>query len=218
MSILFKCRQLKPLGEEICQNLWQHSTIMDVGAAEYIWQKGSNVKSVFILLEGSVYFSEIDEAGNETVYYPQYPTNLFGESEVFLECNKYNNYARTISKCKIAVLDKSRLIQQIEASPGYLRWWLTEMTGRVQLVKRLRMATTINSPEDRVVKTLITAYEHVGSGEEECSLPYTQDIFANLLGLSRRVVNKVLNNLASQGYIKLEYGKVIVNDSILQLR
>jgi len=165
-----------------------------------------------------VYFSEIDKEGIETVFYPQYPVNVFGESEVFLNLASYNNYARTISKSKVAVLDKAHFIQQLELNPAYTRWWLTEMTQRVQFVKKLRMATTQNSPEDRIIQALIEAYQHIREGEQVCEFPYTQEIFANLIGLSRRVVSRVLKDLESRGYLNLEYGKVVIKESIFELR
>ncbi len=180
--------------------------------------KGQEVNSIYVLLEGAVYFSDIDEAGTETVFYPQYPVNVFGESEVFLNLKNYNNYSRTISKSKIIVLDKSHFIQQLELNPAYSRWWLTEMTERVQFVKKLRMATTQNSPEDQIIQALIEAYQHIREGEQVCEFPYTQQIFANLIALSRRVVSRVLKDLESRGYLSLEYGKVVIKDSIFELR
>jgi CRP-like cAMP-binding protein len=218
MNILFQCKQLKPLGEKTCKELWQTSKVIDVEASKYIWTNGQEVDAVYVLLEGAVYFSEIDESGTETVFYPQYSVNLFGESEIFLDLASYNNYARTISKSKIAVLDKAHFIQQLEANPAYTRWWLIEMTQRVQFIKKLRMATTQNSPEDRVIQSLIEAYQYSREGEEECVFPYTQEIYANILGLSRRVVNRVLNDLESRGYLSLEYGKVVIKESIFELR
>lgn len=217
MNILFQCKQLKPLGEQACKALWEKSTILEIEASQYIWTKGQDVNSVYVLLEGGVYFSEIDEAGTETVFYPQYPVNVFGESEVFLNLASYNNYARTISKSKIAVLDKAHFIELLDLNPAYTRWWLTEMTQRVQFIKKLRMATTQNSPEDRVIQALIEAYQHSIEGEEMCEFPYTQEILANLLGLSRRVVNRVLNDLEGRGYLSLEYGKVVIKAVILEL-
>jgi len=218
MNMLFQCKQLKPLGEQVCKELWKKSTIIEIESSTYIWTKGQDVNSIYVLLEGAVYFSEIDKEGTETVFYPQYPVNVFGESEVFLSLSNYNNYARSISKSKIAVLDKALFIHQLELNPAYSRWWLTEMTQRVQFIKKLRMATIQNSPEDRVIQALIEAYQHSRSGEEVCEFAYTQDIFANLLGLSRRVVNRVLNDLESRGYLNLEYGKVVIKESIFELR
>lgn len=103
MNMLFQCKQLKPLGEQVCKDLLEKRAIVEVEASKYIWTKGQEVNSIYVLLEGAVYFSEIDEAGTEIVFYPQYPVNVFGESEVFLDLQNYNNYSRTISKSKIAV-------------------------------------------------------------------------------------------------------------------
>lgn len=216
MNILYQCVQLKPLGNQFCTELWQQVTILQCDAGEYIWQRDQTVKSVYVLLEGAVYFSEIDKSGNEIVSLPQYSVNLFGASQVFLNSEKYKNYSRALTHSTVAVFNKSHLLEQLESNPAYLKWWLVHMTERAQAVKNLRIATIASSPEDKITQTIAEACKHNDSIKGKHVFPFTQELFANMLGLSRRVVNKTLNNLAKSGYIELKYGKIIVNKPVLK--
>lgn len=205
-----QCPQLAPLGHEVCSELWKGSEFFDLKAGEYIWQQGQDVTSVFVLLEGTIVFSGIDQEGSETIFFPTYPVTFFGETEVILERDKYDNYSRALSNSKFASFKKQKFSELLQADPSYTYLWLQGMTAKAQGIKHMKAISVRKSPVQRVAGMILFAIEHKDSRTQDSGFVYTQDLLAGLVGLSRKAVNQVLTELSELGLIELSYRRINV--------
>ncbi len=132
---------------------------------------------------------------------------FFGEIAV-LEGARHNADALAVTKCRLLLLDRKRLVKLLEAQPGVALNLIGLLCDRLRLTSDHVEGLLFQSLESRLSNALL---ERV-AGRKSASVNITQAELGELTGVTRESVNKKLRAWQVAGLVSLQPGRVVVLD------
>lgn len=165
-----------------------------------LMSEGETGASLYVIKSGSVKIYVSDDQGNEIVLNDLKPADYFGEVSL-LDDEPRTASAVTLQRTEVVVIAKSTFVACVEKNPTIALIIIRTMT------RRLRRATiTIRSLAlENVYQRLSAKLKELSEPSEDVvALPrkYSNYELGNMIGASREMVGKILNDLAAGGYIE----------------
>lgn len=178
-------------------------------AREYLFHRGDTFNGIFVLLEGALWISGLDNDGNEVGLTVIKPGEWFGEIALFDKEPRTHDVLAS-EPCRLLHVPAEKLYGLLASDA---QWW--PLFGQL-LTAKVRML--FQSIEDRsqprtAVRVARKLYEFVlrsPSDSTHTEINMGQEQFGKLLSLSRQKTNQHLKLLASQGVIAVSYGKITI--------
>jgi CRP/FNR family cyclic AMP-dependent transcriptional regulator len=176
---------------------------------DYICRVGRPVTYWFGVIDGLLKMSSDGPEGQTMTFTGVPPGGWFGEGTV-LKAEPYRYDIQALRKSLVAGLPAANFTSLLDSSIGFNRFVMNQLNERLgQFIGALQI-DRMNSPDERVARSLAALFNPVlypGVGE---LLRITQQELAYLVGLSRQRVNQSLTALQQAGLIRVEYGGVRV--------
>lgn len=165
-----------------------------------LMSEGETGESLYVIKSGVVKIYVSDEQGNEIVLNDLKSADYFGEVSL-LDDEPRTASAVTLTRTEVVLIAKTTFLACLEKNPNIARIIIRTMT------RRLRRATvTIRSLAlENVYQRLSSKLRELAeSSEEAIALPrrYSNYELGNMIGASREMVGKILNDLVEGGYIE----------------
>jgi CRP-like cAMP-binding protein len=203
------------LTPEELDRLLAHARAERVDEGRVLFRKGDPGDRLYVVLAGRISISTTSEAGKEVVL------NVLGRGEVFGEIALLDGKARTadaiaMAESHLLVLDRADFMPFLERHP--------EVSARVIAVLCERVRWISDSYEDalflelpaRLAKRLLVLAQYHGEPGDgtttRIEFPLSQQELANLAGVSREAVNKLLRDWQSEGVIAHDKHHVTILD------
>lgn len=181
---------------------------------ELLHEKGDPTDQVLAVVEGTVQAFSGNADRRSAVLYVLVPGDVIGDLSI-LSGAPHVASAQALSDCELAVLARRDLQPMLERHPA-----LYAALGEVANETARRLAERIEdsvllSVEDRIEKTLVDLAQRFGESVEEHALAVRlrQQDLADLLGLSRGCVNRVLTSPEMRGRVELRRGSILLLES-----
>jgi CRP/FNR family cyclic AMP-dependent transcriptional regulator len=176
---------------------------------DYICRVGRPVTYWFGVIDGLLKMSSDSAEGQTMTFTGVPPGGWFGEGTV-LKAEPYRYDIQALRTSVVAGLPAAHFTSLLDSSIGFNRFVMNQLNERLgQFIGALQIGR-MNSPDERVARSLAALFNPVlypGVGE---LLRITQQELAYLVGLSRQRVNQSLTALQRAGLIRVEYGGVRV--------
>jgi CRP-like cAMP-binding protein len=109
-----------------------------------------------------------------------------------------------------------RVLEEVMASvPQLWRSIATEASRRLIITMEIAMSFGLESPRIRFARHILEQMESTETSSEEKLpqvVPMSQQVMAELLGVSRQTVTSLVREFEEQGYIHWRYGRISVLD------
>lgn len=172
---------------------------------------------IFLITAGRVKVGTYDDEGNEIVKAYLKRGDVLGEL-AFLGQQRHRDFAEVVENtttvCKMSI-EKAR-----ELARDYVPFSL-EIQKRIgENVRRLERRLEILFQKDNrkrlleLIKDLCTMYGKAHGKGTMVDHGLTQQELASLIGLSRKTVSLLLNDLEREGLVKLFWGKMLVYEQV----
>ena len=169
--------------------------------------EGELTRSLYVILSGKVKVYLNDEDGRELVLDVKGPGEYFGE--MVLDEGPRSASVATIEPCQFAVISmadfKAVLIEQPEIALQVIKNLIHMARGLNENIRSLAMLDVYG----RVAKMLLDLAVEQG-GAQVIPETLTQQDMAKKVGTSREVINRILRDLATGGYIEIEDRKITI--------
>ncbi len=169
--------------------------------------EGEFTRSLYVILSGKVKVYLNDENGKELVLDVKGPGEYFGE--MVLDEGPRSASVVTIEPCEFAVISmadfKATLINEPELALQVITHLIQMTRGLNENVKSLALLDVYG----RVARMLLDLAVEQG-GNHVIPEKLTQQEMANKVGTSREVINRILRDLTTGGYIKVEDRKITI--------
>ncbi len=201
-------RHFPNFSEELIEEIREYGQISKVKQGDFLMEIGQDIKSVSLLLEGSIKVHREDESGKELFLYYLYP----GEAcAVSLVCSSGRDKISTI---RATAEDDSTLIvipikymdQWMQTQPAWYEFVLSTYRSRVEELLRSIDEIAFHSMDERLLMYLDKNVEAHATRKLRTS---HQDI-AYELNTSREVVSRLLKKLEQRGKVKLARNQIEV--------
>ena len=169
--------------------------------------EGEFTRSLYMILSGKVKVYLTDESGKELVLDVKGPGEYFGE--MVLDEGPRSASVMTIEPCQFAVITmddfRAALLEHPEIALQVITNLIRMTRGLNENVRSLALLDVYG----RVARMLLDLAVEQG-GHQVVQEKLTQQEMANKVGTSREVINRILRDLTTGGYIKIEDKKITI--------
>ena len=189
------------LGDEGLEILLEHSRSLVLRKNTILMSEGETGESMYIVIEGSIRVFVGDEEGNEIVLFLEGPGSYLGEISL-LDDEPRTASAITLEKTEVLAISKAGFLACLESNPEVAFLIVRALT------ERLRRATrTIRSLAlDNVYQRLASKFRELAATGEDglrrMPRKFSNQELGEMIGASREMVGKIVNDLARGGYIE----------------
>ncbi len=189
-----------------------HAAERAVHKGEIILRQGDIADSCFVILCGQmkVYSTDAADPNREVIFKTLSPGDFFGELPMFDQEPRCANVA-AMENGRLQVLSYKAFLRAIEESPEISRRVMETMAKRLRHADRKIGALALTDISSRVSRTLLEL-AILSNGKRVVGAPFTQKDLAGMVGASREMVNRTLQDLAQEGYIDVQRKQITILD------
>lgn len=194
------------------------SSLKRFGTGEFLFREGELIEHTFYILKGLVRLFAVNEEGcSKTVFFHKAKT-LVGFQTLREEDHHSILNAITCTPCELMAIsgsDYNKLLQKDAQASYHMTQYLFQM---LTLQTREAVNASFYSVFQRLSALLLVLAEEQGMTEPPVTIPYSNQDFAEMLGVHRNSITIALNGLRKAGCIeKKRSGLVIVYFGKLKL-
>jgi CRP/FNR family cyclic AMP-dependent transcriptional regulator len=174
-----------------------------------IVSEGDDTDSLYLILAGRVKVYLSDETGKELILAIKGPGQYFGE--MVLDSQPRSASVMTLEPSQFAILSradfKAFLLRHAEVALQLIENLIRVARGLTHNVRSLAMLDVYG----RVARILLELAIDQGDGKLVIPEKLTQKDIAARVGASREMINRILRDLTTGGYVTLEGGRITIN-------
>jgi CRP-like cAMP-binding protein len=176
-----------------------------LGAGECLFRKGTRLAEVYVVRRGLVGVGRRVH-GRRVTFLLLRPGDVAGDVAALLGgAALFDAFA--VSEAEVLVVPAAEFLAALDLTSPFSRQWAVGLGGRVSALQGRLEETLGVALRSRVAALL---YHELESGTRVVNL--TQQAIADLLGVQRTSVTRVLRGLQRQGIIEIGYGHIAVRD------
>lgn len=188
------------LDDQMLDLLLEHSRTLALRKNTILMSEGETGESMYLVLSGSLRVFVSDEEGREIVLNIEGPGSYLGEISL-LDAEPRTASAMTLEKTEVLAIAKTGFLACLDQNPRVALLIIHAMTLRLR-----RATNTIRSLAlDNVYQRLASKFRELSTIEDgvRC-LPrkFSNQELGEMIGASREMVGKIVNDLAKGGYIE----------------
>ena len=209
--LLTRCPVFRGLTEEESRTLLGqiHFQTKSYQKDEIVVLAGEEVKNLLIVLEGSVRGEMIDYSGKtvkiEDIEAPQPLASAF----LFGKENRYPVTVTTNINIRILAIPVPEFLKLLQLNATLLRNYLNSISSRAQFLSQKLHFLSFKTIREKIAHFLL---KQAGDRFHSFELKATQQQLADLFGVTRPSLARVLGEMQAEGFIKIEKKTVTLLD------
>lgn len=182
----------------------QYGTLKNYPANKTIFVKGDVADKIAFIKSGQVRAVVTNPAGDETTLFYMGKANIFGSDSLVPNPVVVVN-VETITPCELYMLPAKQFLEIWHKHNFPIQELLAHYLKRISLLSDYICCSHFTNAKQRVVYFL-----HSYANIHGRTISLTNEQIAAITGANRISVNRILNSLAQENIVKLEYKKIIV--------
>ncbi|BCU82746.1 anaerobic regulatory protein [Polycladomyces abyssicola] len=179
-----------------------------------IFVEGQPFSTVYFIQSGIVKVTKVEKNGNEQVICLLRQGDMFPHVGFFGD-SPYPGTAVTVTDCQLLAISMDDFDRLLDSNPLIAKSVMKMMDQRLLYLQRRLQDVISGDVHQKVVVTLLRLAEEYGTQREDgvfVSIPLTHQDFANMLGMSRESVNRVLNQLKKDQLLDINRKGILIYD------
>lgn len=172
---------------------------------EIIYHQGDNAKNFCYLKKGKVKVFMTSVDGMEKTLNTASSGEIFGEGAFFDKKPRVSS-ACAVSDSQVIMIDEPTLTKLFSKYPVLAFELLEILANRIRLLSFQLDSMTFLQADARIARILL-------QNQSDCEVKLTHEEIADVVGVSRVTVSKILSKLTKKGILSTEYRKIIIKDS-----
>lgn len=174
-----------------------------------IINEGDTTDSLYVILSGRVKAFLSDEQGREIILDIEGLGDYFGEIALLDEPPRSAS-VMTLESSRFSIISKNDFKKCLANDPDIAIALIKELTHRIRMLTDNVKGLALRDVYGRVAKTLSNLAKREENGKRVIAEKLTQQELANMVGASREMVSRILKDLTTGGYIKIEDKRIII--------
>lgn len=207
----------RELTEQELLKIAQLALVRAYPARAPIVNQGDPALALFAILQGRVKVVSRSQDGRDTVL------GIMPEGEVFGEIALIDGGSRSatctaLERCELLIVDRAPFLELLQSSPTIAVKLLHVLAERLRrLSQRSEDAAFLDVPS-RLARSLLDLATRFGERERapasgiHITLKLSQQELGDLVGATRESVNKHLGDWTRQGFLRLQEGRMVIED------
>ncbi|WP_062108102.1 Crp/Fnr family transcriptional regulator [Bacillus niameyensis] len=187
----------------------------ELNKGAFLFQEGDVADHIFLVRTGKVRIGKITPDGREITFRICKEGELISEVSLFCEPSPYTVHAIVIDKSTLALIKKEELEEQLLLNPSLSIEFIKTMEIQRQRTQSKFRDLILHGKKGALYSTLIRLSNSYGVEQTDgilIDLPQTNQELANFCGMTREVVNRLLNELKKTGKLSLVEGKIVIHE------
>jgi CRP/FNR family cyclic AMP-dependent transcriptional regulator len=173
-----------------------------------IVRAGAATDSVYVLVSGCAKVCNSDAEGREVILTLLGPGEFFGEMGLIDDSPRSADVIAEES-CELIVIAKDDFERCLALSPDLALNIMKSLVRRLRQADRKIESLALMDVYGRVAKLLLDFSEDEG-GKRVVRRKLTKQDMAKMIGASREMVSRVMKDLETSGYIRVEPGRLVL--------
>ncbi len=176
--------------------------------------EGDDSKNLYLILDGTVTVSTVDEQGREMVLAWLGPGEFCGEMGLFPDQSVRSAAVRTRSNCWLARMDYDGVRRFAQEEPDLVFRIAGQLAERLRLGNRRMFNLGYLDVSGRVARILLDLAEGDSAQAVEDGIEFvlTRQELSRMAACSREVAGRVLKTLEQEGMIRTSGRRIVVLD------
>ena len=175
------------------------NALREFGIGDFIALQGTVCQSLYLLYSGRVRTNMVIEEGKQVTIEEIEAPRLLAPAFIFATDNRFPVNITTLTNCEVLVLNRTDFVDLMHREKIVMQNFLRIISDRSIFLSRKLNAFALQD-----LKTRLLAYlrEHEN--------PRSRQEIADILGVARPSLARVLSELADEGYLRIEKRKITV--------
>ena len=173
-----------------------------------IVSEGDETDSLYVILSGRVKVFVADESGKEVVLGTQGAGEYFGE--MVLDGGPRSASVMTLEPSRFVVIPKSKVRDFLRGQPDFAIRLIDKLIHRSRALTASVKNLALMDVYGRVARLLLELADDDG-GTLVIREKLTQQDIASRVGASREMVSRILNDLATGGYLSISQKRITIH-------
>lgn len=215
LSILNSCPLLAGLSENARGELLPQARSQSFTAGEILYLPGAMQSNLSIIASGRVRICSSNVSGREATLAILDAGAWFGDTTFSPGMPRVFG-ATAHDDCQILEVPGEALRELLRRYPEGYAVAIDQVSRRLWAAMSIIQDDALRGTEARIGRRLLflaQMHNREGSGPE-VSFSLTRELLANMMGMTRQGVHRVLKNIEARGLVRLEYGRVTIPDPV----
>ncbi|WP_321997590.1 Crp/Fnr family transcriptional regulator [Draconibacterium orientale] len=210
-SILIKSPLFSGIPEDECRALFSkiHYQVRKFEKDAIVVQGGEEVKNLFVVLSGSVRGEMIDYSGKTVKIEDIEAPRPLAAAFLFGKENKFPVTVTANKKAELLAIPVVEFLKLLQLNTRLLRNYLNSISTRAQFLSQKLHFLSFKTIKEKVAHFLL---QQAGDRLHSFELKNTQQQLAELFGVTRPSLARVLGEMQSENLIKIEKKTVTLLD------
>ncbi|MFV1989575.1 MAG: Crp/Fnr family transcriptional regulator [Acidimicrobiales bacterium] len=193
-----------PLGENDVELLVEEMGEVRYAGGTFVFKQGEPAARVHVLRSGAIELSRTLK-GRRVILQTLRPGDVFGDVPALLgEPEPFD--ARAINDCTVLSMDTDALFKMLQTRPLVARRWFISLAERMAGLQQRLVDLLAGGIESQLASILLREADDIGR------VSATQGSLADMLGVQRSSVQRVLKSLEAAGLIEQQYRRIQIVD------
>ena len=193
-----KFKQPTTMASELISHLTERGEVRTYSKGQLIVSEGESSNVMYVINSGQCKALTQDERGRELIFSVLGPGEIFGE--LFLDGGIRSASVRATAHVECILLDRESTRSMIESHPAFAEFLILKLIERVRHATSLSRGLAMNDVFERTV-SLLNRENVMDGGIRMIPASMTQQEIANRVGATREMINHVIVNLISDGFL-----------------
>lgn len=176
-----------------------------------IVRAGDATDSLYILINGSARVLNSDEEGREVILSLLGPGDFFGEMSL-IDGSPRSADVVAAESCEMLVISKTDFKRCLQENFEVALNIMKRLVERLREADRKIESLALMDVYGRVAKLLLE-FSELHDGQRLIRRKLTKQDIAKMIGASREMVSRVMKDLEASGYIHVDDGQIVLDES-----
>jgi CRP/FNR family transcriptional regulator, cyclic AMP receptor protein len=199
------------LSEPQVAALTQHAVTRTFPKNTIILNEGDETDSLYVIVSGRVKVFLANEEGKEIVLDTQGPGEYFGE--MVLDEGPRSASVMTLEPCKFQLIPKEDVKALLQTHPEFAMHLVRKLIYRARVLTEHVKSLALQNVYGRFAK-LLNEMAVPQEGKRVLQEKLSQQEIANRVGASREMINRIIKDLTTGGYISVDGQRIVIHKAL----
>jgi len=212
LDAMRRCVLLQPMDVECFEEITQSSHVVQLSENSILFEQGSELTDIYLLISGSVKIQRLAPSGDEKVLEIIRPGQTFAEALLFFGGARYPVSAVTVLPSIVVGINAEIYLKLLNTSNALCISLLGKLSQRLHWMVNEVDRLTLHNATFRLVDYLLSHISEENSSRVGVSLMAPKHVIASRLSIKPETLSRTLKDLSKKGLISLEGSEIELLD------
>jgi len=210
VDILKKAYIFSELADNELPVIAKNITLKKFRSSNRICSEGEYGEFFYIITKGCAKVSKVSVNGKELMLAILYSGDSFGEMSLFENIQRSADVT-ALEDTETVILTKKSLLESVQSTPSIAIKMLSVMSRKLRTANGQLESMVFYSLKERLIRLIISCCKQKNNNSHFI-YPYSQTETAEILGVNRESISRIISELRKNNFINIEGRKLIVKD------